>query len=330
MTNDGFTEVGTSPKLEAAPGIDAEKLGIGAGRVAPEHTRCRMARIIAALDQRNAELAEVELAALTPEESVLNLTKALKGAARFLAEPVDNRPLDLTSIAPIVIQGKPPTTPAANIKLPPFVIEAGRIAKGNDPTKESENPVRLPMVRGQKSPTGRVPETYGRSSPERSFMVDQTSFAVYAGRYLVSIEQGKIRHVLDARALAQTSEGFLTIHHAAYHEGRLIIATSAPSEGGTTRVGLVTAVDPSSGTVVWQSQARACTTNFEIVRGRIVCAYGPPGVNDKAVPRLFVLRADNGVREADFSLPSTPSALDVADTVIRVRGFNDVTTFAFK
>lgn len=332
-TNENILEITATPKIEPAPPVAKDELGIAPDRVAPKQTHCRVARVLAALDQRNGDLAETELAHFTPEESVSNLAKALRGAARFLNEPEQNRRLDLTRKAPTRIAGAPsgPKPGLRAAKIAPFVVRKGKVVLGPDPEKEPRKFVQLPSVRGQESPRTTVIEQFGRTSASLTFVVDDITFVAFGTRYLVSVEKGAIKHVLDAEALTALPAGAVSIVHAAYHGKLLLIATSADPSEAERGAATVTAVNPDTGEVVWQSPTRSCAVNFEVVSDRVVCAYGPPGGRDaKSNARLVILRADSGERETELPLPSSPLMLDVIDKEIRVRGQNDVASFEIK
>ena len=184
------------------------------------------------------------------------------------------------------------------------------------------------LVPPSPKPPGWAPRAYRGSDlvlavnqPGRTFL----AYGEHGGptRYLVAKGPARgTRYTLDITSLGRVTNAWpLELRWAREVGGVLYVANAHRTYGSTTRNrnGYLTALDPRTGRVLWQSRSLVANADsFAVVGDVIVTGYGFTAEPDY----LYVLDRGTGRVLARLSLPTGPETITADGTTLSVRTYD--------
>lgn len=301
--------------------------------------RCRRARSLAMLDQGRLEDAERELVALGRTYRRHPMARALLDG---VGKAVRDRRIDL-SASPIVLARPPfgatvvrelavPSAPAPRL----VVLRSGPsaealpdwLARHGLPQKEQTQPGSV-FDRGPLAPPS-VPTRLGREGIRRVLAHGDHMALIYGGRFLAIVEAGRASAIYDFLAYLEPPkksddlfgrDAQLELVWAEKREG-IVYASHTTGTYASAVLGkqaYLTALDATTGALMWRSQPLVSGTGFAIVGSHIVTGYGFTAEAD----HLFVLDRRNGNVASRVPVANAPFVILAKDRKVFVRTFDN-------
>ncbi|EYF07711.1 outer membrane protein assembly factor BamB family protein [Chondromyces apiculatus] len=343
-----FRPEGALPPSPAAELTAAVETRPGAP-VGPE-ARCWARAAVAALDRRDGRALAEAVQGLA-QQGVEQATVASLDQARagLDARQGGRGSIDLGTAAPIVLAAPPwgyaaPAPSALPPGKPPKLVKLG--AAQADPVRSTGgagDPARrdwfLASVDRGNLPSGAptdVPSTYGEESLHALIHSGDRRLLVYGGRYLAITRGSRAERVFDFEAYRHAPETNPEMAEFSVED-----VTYAQLEGGTLYVcngggtyarevkgkkGFVSALDASTGRLLWRSEPLVCNATFVMAGDYLVTGYGFTAEPD----HVFLLRRADGKVMQKVAIESGPSLICWENGRILVEAYSNRYLFDLK
>jgi len=257
-----------------------------------------------------------------------SLTAELDGMRARLDNAPAGGPLDLQRRKAVAVAAapfarmRPRAVPAAHTP-PPRLRSVDR--KKASPTRSPmrppflvDAPFYLPPVANGKLPHGApawIPERYGIHGLRAVIPSGRRTLLVHGGRYLTSVRDSEVEQILDLEALRHPPRAnpqwkefaVQDVTYAQVQGDRIYVCNGGGSYAREVygKKGFLTALDLSSGEVLWRSRPLVCNADFVLLGDYLVTGYGFTAEPD----RLYVVRLADGKVVQKLPLSSAPDSL---------------------
>lgn len=318
---------------ESATAIDAQ-------------SRCWVRRATAAIQARDARGIEEAALALRPTSRDRVLAELLEIE---IGKAKQTGTLDLQG-APLLALAAPPWDPtptrSANAPAPRLVKLSSRRA---DPTRDMnprfdpQRPFWLAPVEKGRLPVGAradIPRSYGLEDL-RAIIPDQKRgpdrlILVYGSRYVALVNHDSVERVLDFETFthppkvvpSQAEFAIEDVTYAQERDGTLFVCNGGGSYAKEVfgKKGFVSAVEASSGRLLWRSPPLVCGSMFLLAGDHLVTGYGFTAEPHNA----FVLRAIDGSVAHRLTIESSPYSFALVSGSIHVEMYGHVAELGLK